>query len=223
LQQNTSFVFASHREEEISLDIRMIILVYEFYMGRKSHFRRDEFMDAAMKMAAEEGPGALTVSALAKGMNAPIGSVYHRFLSRDVLLAETWLRIVESFQREFLETLAKDGLQAALNTIQWVREHPREARILLVYRREELVSGPWPEHLKGQVVRLSRELDSGIRSFTKRHFGNAGKETLRRATFSLVDVPLAAARRHLQDGESPPAIVDEMVRETYLATMESRK
>ncbi len=191
-------------------------------MGRKSHFRRDEFMDAAMSIVVEKGPGALTVSALAKGMKAAIGSVYHRFPSRDVLLAETWIRIVESFQRQFLETLEKNGLQAALNTIQWVREHPREARILLVYRREELVSGPWPEHLKGRAACLSRELDSGIRSFAKNHFGNAGKEALRRATFALVDVPLAAARRYLQDGESPPAVIDEMVRETYLATMGSR-
>jgi AcrR family transcriptional regulator len=192
-------------------------------MGRKAHFKRDEFMDAAMRMVVEKGPGALTVSALAKGMKAAIGSVYHRFPSRDVLLAEAWIRIVESFQQEFLEALEKDGLQAALNTIRWVREHPLEARILLVYRREELVSGPWPEHLKGQVVCLSRELDSGIRSFAKKQFGNAGKETLRRATFALVDAPLAAVRRYLQDGESPPAIVDEMVRETYLATMGGRR
>jgi hypothetical protein len=88
-----------------------------------------------------------------------------------------------------------------------------------VYRREELVAGPWPEQLKGRVASLCRELDSGIRSFTKKQFGHAGKKALRRATFALVDVPLAAVRRHLQDGESPPAILDEMVRETYLATM----
>jgi AcrR family transcriptional regulator len=192
-------------------------------MGRKAHFKRDEFMDAAMRMVAEKGPGALTVSALAKGMKAPIGSVYHRFPSRDVLLAEAWIRIVESFQKEFLETLAKDGLEAALNTIQWVREHPREACILLLYRREELVSGPWPEHLKGRVVCLSRELDSGIRSFAEKHFGHAGKETLRRATFALVDVPLAAVRKHLQEGQKPPAVIDELVRETYRATMGSRR
>jgi hypothetical protein len=140
-----------------------------------------------------------------------------------VLLAEAWIRIVESFQQEFLGALAKDGLQAALNTIRWVREHPAEACILLLYRREELVSGPWPEHLKGRVASLSRELDSAIRSFTNKQFGHAGKETLRRATFALVDVPLAAVRRHLQDGESPPAVIDEMVRETYRATMGSRK
>jgi AcrR family transcriptional regulator len=217
------FVSMTEERDENLLAIRMTVLVYMFHMGRRAHFRRDEFMDAAMRMVAERGPGALTVSALAKGMKAPIGSVYHRFPSRDVLLAEAWIRVVESFQREFLETLAKDGLQAALNTIQWVREHPREACILLLYRREELVSGPWPEHLKGRVASLSRELDSGIRSFTNKQFGHAGKETLRRATFALVDVPLAAVRRHLQDGESPPAVIDEMVRETYRATMGGRR
>jgi AcrR family transcriptional regulator len=64
-------------------------------MGRKAHFKRDEFIDAAMRMVAEKGPSALTVSALASGMKAAIGSVYHRFPSRDVLLAQLWIRIVD--------------------------------------------------------------------------------------------------------------------------------
>ena len=192
-------------------------------MGRKAHFKRDEFIDAAMRMVAEKGPGALTVSALASGMKAPIGSVYHRFPSRDVLLAEMWIRVVESFQQGFLEALACNGLLASLHTVNWVREHPNEGRLLLLYRREDLLYGDWPEHLKDHVERLSRELDSGIRSFVEKRFGSLTKETLRRATFALVDVPLAAVRQHLQEGQPPPGIVDELVRETYLAIIRGDK
>jgi AcrR family transcriptional regulator len=192
-------------------------------MGRKEHFKRDEFMDAALKMVAQGGPGALTVSALAIGMKAPIGSVYHRFQSRDALLAELWIRAVEQFQRGFLEALARNGLLASLYTVEWVRKHPNEGRLLLLYRREELLSGDWPEHLKEDVARLSRELDSGIRSFAEKRLGSLTEETLRRATFALVDVPLAAVRQHLQEGKPPPDIVDELIRATYLAIIRGDK
>jgi len=192
-------------------------------MGRKAHFKRDEFMDAALRLVAQGGPGALTVSALAGGMKAPIGSVYHRFPSRDVLLAELWIRAVEQFQRGFLEALACNGLLASLYTAEWVRKHPNEGCLLLLYRREELLSGDWPEHLKDDVVRLSRELDSGIRSFAQKRFGSLTKESLRRSTFALVDVPLAAVRQYLQERQPPPGIVDELIRETYLAIIRGDK
>ena len=192
-------------------------------MGRKAHFKRDEFMDAALKMVAQGGPGALTVSALAGGMKAPIGSVYHRFPSRDVILAELWIRAVEHFQRGFLEALARNGLLASLYTVEWVRKHPDEGRLLLLYRREELLSGDWPGHLKEDVARLSRELDSGIRSFAEKRLGSLTEETLRRARFALVDVPLAAVRQHLQEGKPPPDIVDELIRATYLAIIRGDK
>ena len=188
-------------------------------MGRKAHFKHDEFIDAAMRMVAEHGPGALTVSALASGMNAPIGSVYHRFPSRDVLLAQLWIRIVESFQRGFLESLEHDGLSAALYTAGWVRDHPDEARVLLLHRREELVSGPWPAHLKDDAARLTQEMDAGIRRFAEKHFGSLSLEALRRAAFALTDVPLAAVRPHVERGEQPPEFVGQLVRETYLAVM----
>jgi AcrR family transcriptional regulator len=190
-----------------------------FIMGRKAHFKRDEFIDAAMRMVAEKGPSALTVSALASGMKAAIGSVYHRFPSRDVLLAQLWIRIVESFQRGFLEALGHDGLSAALYTVEWVREHPDEARVLLLYRRDELVSGPWPEHLKEDAARLTQEMDAGIRCFARKQFGSLSDESLRRAAFALTDVPLAALRPHLERGEQPPGFVSQLVQETYMAVM----
>ena len=121
-------------------------------MGRNAQFKNDQFVDAALKIAADYGPAAVTIAAVAGEVGAPVGSVYHRFLSRDVLLTEVWLRVVVSFQEAFLAALEKgDGLEAAMHTPRWVRQHSAEARILLLYRREELVAGAWPEEFKERV------------------------------------------------------------------------
>lgn len=186
-------------------------------MGRNPHFTSEQFIDAALDIVTEGGPGAVTISAVAGRIGAPVGSVYHRFTSRDEILAELWLRIVDSFQRKFLEALKEgDGLKAALHTPRWVRANPNEGCILLLYRREELISSPeWPESVRDRALSLARELDGGIAEFVKRLFGRTTKHALRRATFVLIDVPYAAVRRHLQAGEIPPDMLDELVSDVY--------
>ena len=56
-------------------------------MGRPK-FNDGDFLDAALAVAAEQGPTAVTVGSIAARLKAPIGSFYHRFASRDVLLGE---------------------------------------------------------------------------------------------------------------------------------------
>jgi hypothetical protein len=41
-----------------------------------------------------------------------------------------------------------------------------------------------------------------------------------RVQFALIDVPLAAVRRHLVSGEPGPAVVDDLVRECCIALMQ---
>jgi AcrR family transcriptional regulator len=61
-------------------------------------FNNADFLNATLALVAEHGPSAVTVAAIAGKLKAPIGSFYHRFASRDVLLAELWLNTVLSFQ-----------------------------------------------------------------------------------------------------------------------------
>jgi len=189
-------------------------------MGRKAHYANEQFLDAALKLAAAGGPGAVTMAAIAEKLGAPIGSVYHRFSSRDVLLAELWLQAAESFQAGFLEWLERgDGLEAALYTPRWVRQHPERGRLLLLYRQEELTWGPWPKDLKRRASRLAKELEKGIQEFARRTFGRVTRNTMDRVVFALADLPLAAVRRHLQAGEAPPALLDELVKEACMAVL----
>jgi AcrR family transcriptional regulator len=189
-------------------------------MGRKALYTKDQFVDAALKLLAEGGPGGVTIKAVAEESGAPVGSVYHRFLSRDILLAELWLRIVDLFQREFLEALAQnDGLRAALYTPRWVRKHPKEGKVLLLYRQEDLASGTWPEDIRDRALSLRALLDEGIRSFVKHRFGGITEQNFSRAVYALFDVPHGAVRRYLEVDTVPPEYVDHFVRETYDAVM----
>jgi len=189
-------------------------------MPRHAAFTEDDFFAVAARLVAEEGPAAATVVAIARRAGAPTGSLYHRFASRDELLGALWLRLVERFQAGFLDALARgDGLEAALYTSRFVREHPDEARALLLYRREDFADGRWPDEFQGRAVALARALDDGLAAFARRVYGEATPDALRRVTFALVDVPAAAVRRHLTRDRAVPPVVDELVRAAVVAIL----
>jgi len=175
-------------------------------------------LDAALRLVAEGGPGAATIVGIAGLLGAPVGSIYHRFASRDLLLARLWIRTIKSFQRGFLEALEADDLDeaalgAALYNVEWTREHLEEARVLLLYRREDLAER-WPEELGEDLAALNDDVERAVRDHALRRYGEgAGVEGVRRVVFALVDVPYAAGRRHIVNGEPPPPLVDELVTE----------
>ncbi|MGI8552143.1 MAG: TetR family transcriptional regulator [Dehalococcoidia bacterium] len=78
-------------------------------MARSAHYDQERILDAALQTASRTGPRAASIAALAAAIGAPTGSIYHRFRSRDLLMAELWLRTVERFQAGFLAALATPG------------------------------------------------------------------------------------------------------------------
>src|SRR5215470_4430337 len=98
-------------------------------MPRPPRFDAEQILAAAGRLIALEGPSGATIGAIGRVVRAPTGSIYHRFASRDVLLAEVWLRAAAAFQNAFFEQLrgpvpAAAGLAAALAMAQRVREQP---------------------------------------------------------------------------------------------------
>jgi hypothetical protein len=107
--------------------------------------------------------------------------------------------------------------------MEWVRTHPNEARVMLLYRIDDLTSGEWPKDLKKRALRLSRELNEGIASFTKKQFGSVTKEYTDRSLFAIHDAPMGILRRYLQENKIPPKSVADLIRETYEAVIEKAK
>ena len=192
-------------------------------MGR-ALFDTKSFVEAARFVAALHGPAAVTVDSVTAKLGAPKGSFYYRFASRDALLGELWLTTVLSYQRGFDAAVeAGDWLAAALHTPAWSRRHLDEARLLLLHSRHDVVQGEWPAALKRGVADQTRRLEACFRTFARQAFGRAGPSEVRRATFVLAEVPIAAVRGHLQRREPPPPLVDELIATTFRAVVEGAR
>ena len=188
-------------------------------MGRP-RFSQADFLAAAMAIAAERGPAAVTVASISERLSSPTGSFYHRFASRNVLLGALWLRTVLDFQQGVTAALdAGDGLQAALHTPAWARVHLDAARLLLLYDREDFVQGEWPEELRARVAEMAERMRAGSLRCARVIFDHDGPEEVRLAQFLIAEVPLAAVRQHLVRRETPPPLVDRLIRTTYRAVV----
>jgi AcrR family transcriptional regulator len=182
----------------------------------RASFAYADFLTAARDLAAQGGPSAVTVLSVTDRLGAPSGSFYYRFASRDVLLAELWLATALAFQQGFVAAIKRgDGLAAALHTPAWVRAHLDDARLFLLYHRDDFVEGGWPQALKSSVARQAQRVDACYKRFARDILGGIDAERLRVARFVLADAPKAAVEPHLRRGEPPPPIVDAMVGMTY--------
>jgi AcrR family transcriptional regulator len=183
-------------------------------------FSQDDFLEAALAIFAEQGASAVTVAAVSERLGSPTGSFYHRFASRDVLLGLLWIQAVLEFQTGISGALeANDGLQAALHTPTWVRKHPEQARLLLLYDRKDFMHGEWPPELRERVAEMTKRIEGGSRRWARVIFGKEGREEIRLAQFLISELPIATVRQHLLRGEPPPPLIDQVIRATYAAVL----
>src|SRR5262245_42218335 len=182
-------------------------------MPRRSRFSEAQILDATAAIVAARGPGAATIGAIGNRLNAPSGSIYHRFASRDVLLGHLWLTKAAFFQNRFTAALAepdpaKAGLAAALSMPRAVRDDFAGARIMLLHRRDDFLDGDWPPDMAAEAIRLKHQIDEAINEIARRLFGRVSADALRLVNFAILDVPFAAVRRHVAVNELPPRSVE---------------
>ncbi|MGB5101804.1 MAG: helix-turn-helix domain-containing protein [Steroidobacteraceae bacterium] len=179
---------------------------------------------AALRLVVDRGPQAVTVAAVAKEAGAPTGSIYHRYRSREQLLAELWMEVVEGFQAGFAGELARandiDGaVHAARFMATWTREHALEARLLLLHRRQDFVSGDWPPELADRAAALEPQLGAAPRDFALRAFGRADTDTMARLRYARLDGPFGAIKPYVQGRKRIPPVVDELAATTVCAVL----
>lgn len=176
-------------------------------MGRRPQFSADEILDAALALVVDDGPGAATAAAIGRAIGAPSGSVYHRFASRDELMARLWLRTIVRYQEGVVAALAIDGADDAARAVvthcfDWTATHPGESALLVQYDKRDLLRS-WPDTLAAELRRHNRSARTALRDYARRRFGGDDAEVMDRVTFALVDLPYAAVRRHLPDRGTP--------------------
>lgn len=178
-------------------------------MGRKPRYTADDILDAALGLVATGGPSAATAAAIGRTLGAPSGSIYHRFSSRDELMARLWLRSIARYQDGILVALSlsdPDGALAAAidHAFDWTKRHRNEALLLLQYDKADLVAH-WPGTLAEELTSLNSRVRKALREYTERRYGAITPELIDKMMFAVIDMPYAAVRRHLPDkGEPAP-------------------
>jgi AcrR family transcriptional regulator len=152
-------------------------------------------LDAARELALRDGPRAVSVAAIARQSGAPAGTLYHRFGSRDGVLAAAWQRALERFHERWLAAAqapepVEAGVAMAVSVVTFAREHPEDARLLLTLRRRDLLDA------EGDASELNLPVAEQIARLAQELYGAAGERERERVMRALVDLPYAAVRRH---------------------------
>ena len=172
-------------------------------MGRLSTFEdREIFAAVGAKLA---GAGRMTFQTIVQETGVSVGSLYHRFESREGLLARTWLDAVRAFQARFISELGSGGddagERAALATPRFCRDDQARAIVLSCCRSSEFVSDATPEALREEVHEVNDAATLAVRRYAKQT--GFSLEALR---FGLVAFPLGAVRLYLPQQAVPKAV-----------------
>ncbi len=179
-------------------------------MVRPSKFDDQTILNATALEVASSGLDAATVASIARRLDAPSGSVYHRFPSRKHLLGSLWARTVKSFYSS-IESAVGDATGEDLarrivdGVFNWIGNDPVGSTLLLKFRTEDLINNDWPTEIRLQIAEQNQRLaDLSNRVAEVRHVNPLD------AVLAMVDFPTAAARRSavLQN-----EVVDEAIRQ----------
>jgi AcrR family transcriptional regulator len=178
-------------------------------VGRAERHPAGSILDAARELVLGEGVRAATVDRIVVASGAPKGSIYHRFGTLDDLLATMWLRAVRDSQARFLAALegddaATDAVAAALTLVDFAREQPDDAALLVVLRREDVARHVRSEDLRRELGTLNAPLERGVEDLAVRLHGRATRAAVEQTVLAVVDLPLGAIRRHLLARRPPP-------------------
>lgn len=192
-------------------------------MPRPTKFSTDSMLDAALEVVADDGVGALTMSAVATRLGAPSGSLYHRFPSRAAMAGALWLRTQQRFQTGFLEALEHPdpmtaARRAAANQVSFSHDHRLDALLMMRYRSDDLLRNEWPDDQVAQYKRERRRLSVAITGL-QRSFGFDDRESLRRITFAVIDVPYTAVRAAIVAVRLPDDLAARLIDEAVVALL----
>jgi AcrR family transcriptional regulator len=181
-------------------------------MPRPQLHASGSILDAARALALSSGVAAATIAEIARISGAPVGSIYHRFGSRDELLARLWIRAVRRSQASCLAAVddadpVEAAVAGALSILDFCRDESTDAHLLVSFRREDLLRTAPSTALARELEALNRPIEEAIGRLARRLHGRSSRAAVERTVLVVFDLPYGAARRHLIAGHSlPPAL-----------------
>lgn len=183
-------------------------------MVRLAKYNEDGFIDSAIQIAAQCGIGAVSMASIAANAGAPIGSLYHRFDSRNAVLARAWLKVRADFRAEVSRHWARGDTWPAVEALlRWCRDKPVYARFML-QSDEAPDFGELPAPLRAELEADQAELDDAFaRCVHTLPPGVDHPEHLLR--FMLIGAPVAMVKPFLNQDLPIPAAIDAVLRSSH--------
>jgi AcrR family transcriptional regulator len=187
-------------------------------MGRTSTVEDEVVFDAVGSLLAARG--SVTLQSIVTLTGVSIGSLYHRYGSREGLLASAWLDAVTAFQAQFLAALrsggADAGEQAALATPRFCRSERSRAIILACCRQSEFLFDDTPQDLRDKIAEVNKAAAEAVQRFAK-----SSGYSLEACRMALVAFPMGAVRVYLPS-RPVPASADAYVSAAYRAAISAK-
>ena len=183
-------------------------------MVRLAKYNEDSFIDSAIAIAAQCGVGAVSMASIALKAGAPIGSLYHRFDSRGMVLARAWLKVRADFQAEVsCHWQRGDTWRAVQALLAWCRSKPVYARFMLQSEHAPDV-GDLPPHMHAELEADQAALDAAFEACL-RCLPLQQDDALHVLRFVLIGAPVAIVTPFLNQELPIPPFVDGVLRRSH--------
>ncbi|NGZ88401.1 TetR/AcrR family transcriptional regulator [Duganella aceris] len=183
-------------------------------MVRIAKYNEDGFIESAIFIAAQCGIGAVSMASIASKAGAPIGSLYHRFDSRDTVLARAWLKVRADFRADVGRHWADgDTWRAVEALVRWCRSKPVYARFML-QSDEAPDFGELAAPLRAELEADQAELDAAF-ALCLRSLPADVDDPIHLLRFMLIGAPVAMIKPFLNQELPIPPSIDAVLRSSH--------
>ncbi len=195
--------------------------------------RRQRILDAALRCFSKNGVAGTRIEDVLAASHSSAGSLYHFFGGKEALAGAVYVEGLRAYHTSLAERLARlrspEALVRAVVThyLEWLTDHPEQARYLLEHRRSSPVRAVEKEIraatraafeayearlapfvIEGRVVKLPAELYAALllgpaQTLAAHWLPRGRSDELRAAAPALADAAWRALRRGDETGGSP--------------------
>lgn len=165
---------------------------------------------AALKLFDSVGYSAATIEDIRLQSEVSIGSIYHRFGSKEGIAGALYVESLRSYQRGLIRALfesegAERGVRGAVgHHVRWVDGNRARARFLMRRRETELA-----QVNRTDVELLNRELFSQLEDWYRpRVAAGEMRELPLPLLYAIWFGPAQELARHTLEGSKPPRLLD---------------